>query len=154
MLGVEYGNPAYGQIDGLLIDKQEKTLVAYPGGREGKPNAIPEGIEHIGDFAFADCNGLAGVIIPGSVRSVGEFVFWGCDCLTTVIIEDGVMEIGYMAFGESKGLVSVTVPSSVVFIDEEYQSSDAYLVNVIAATKPMYGPGEGYDTYDTLHCDD
>ena len=56
-LEVSPGNPRYEAVDGALFDKQDKTLVAYPTGREGA-YAIPEGVEHIGLGAFVFATGL------------------------------------------------------------------------------------------------
>ena len=52
---VSAGNPAYGLLDGVLFDKAQTTLVAYPSGRQGSSYAIPDGVTSIGDYAFCRC---------------------------------------------------------------------------------------------------
>ena len=46
-ISVSADNPMYAQIDGVLYNKQQKMLVAYPDAREGA-YSIPEGVVRIG----------------------------------------------------------------------------------------------------------
>lgn len=131
-------NLRYGQIDGVLFDKQEKTLVAYPIGRDGM-YSIPEGVTTIGDDAFWGCAGLTGITLPDSVTSIGDGAFIYCgvsdlnipngvvsigdwafneSSLIRVTISDSVTSIGKYAFSHCYGLTSVTIPDSVIAIGE------------------------------------
>ena len=60
--------------------------------------SLPDGITHIGDYAFRNCIGLTTIIIPNSVTSIGERAFSGCRGLTSVTIPNSVTLIGNQAF--------------------------------------------------------
>lgn len=91
---VDAGNTTYATIDGVLFNKKEKSLIAYPNGRVNleysykaqKPTItyeIPNGIVSIGDFAFYDVTiGKFGdyklglhLVFPDTVESIGEWAF-------------------------------------------------------------------------------
>jgi hypothetical protein len=131
-IDVAAGNPVYEQVDGVLFDKRQKMLVAYPGGREDTLYAIPEGTLRIGESAFSNCNRLEGVIIPGSVAHIGDYAFWGSEVLSNVTLSEGVADIGYMAFYGKNALTSVAIPDSVIRIGDEAFSlcSDDFTLSV------------------------
>jgi len=62
-------NPVYEQINGVLFDKQQKTLVSYPSAKKG-PYVIPEGVTSIGERAFYECSGITNLTIPASFDSI------------------------------------------------------------------------------------
>ena len=105
-------NPAYSQIDGVLFDKRQKTLVAYPGARTGT-YTIPQGVEHIGYYAFKSCGGLTGVTIPDGVTGIGYGAFHQCNGLVSVTVPDSVKKIGGWAFNSCDRLTGVVIPASV-----------------------------------------
>ena len=115
-IDVSPDNPALAQIDGVLFDKQAKTVIIYPQARVGA-YAVPEGVTHIGDAAFWQCAGLTGVNLPHSVTRIGYDAFSQCS-LTDVILPNSVIHIGAGAFSDCEDLASVTIPSSVQTIDD------------------------------------
>lgn len=112
-IDVSPDNPRYEQIDGVLFDKQQKMLVAYPSGRSGKTYVIPDGVERIGDEAFQMCFGLESVIMPDSLKHIGMEAFLSCWSLESVIIPEGVESIGEGAFSDLQSLESIALPASV-----------------------------------------
>jgi hypothetical protein len=74
---VDFLNPNYASLSGVLFDRQLTTLIQYPGGRTGN-YAVPSGIGCIGNYAFEGCLGLSGVTIPASVTSIGGYAFSLC----------------------------------------------------------------------------
>ena len=80
---VDSNNSNYCSVDGILFNKFQTTLVAYPAGREGA-YTIPLGVVSIGYYAFCECSSLASVTIPNSVTEIGEYAFYGCDKLVDV----------------------------------------------------------------------
>ena len=113
---VSADNPSYTEIDGVLFDKQTKTLIQYPGGRTGTYE-IPDVATAIGEFAFFDNDNISCVVIPGSVSTIGGFAFTSCEELTEVIISDGVTFIDDSAFSICFRLTKITIPDSVTYID-------------------------------------
>lgn len=103
-------NPRYEQIDGVLFDKQTKTLIAYPASRVGA-YTIPEGTEHVAKHALSGCVNITDVIIPEGVKSIGDsaFVYTSIADLT---IPDSMASIGAWAFNET-GLRSVSIGGGI-----------------------------------------
>jgi len=103
---VSTNNPAYYSVDGVLFNKSQTTLVAYPGGLSGS-YTIPSCVTSIGDGAFYDCTSLMSVTIGNGVTNIGDGAFFDCTSLTSVTIPDSVTNIGELAFGWCSGLTSV-----------------------------------------------
>jgi len=59
---------------------------------------IGEGITHIGNYSFLNCDILKKVVIPETVTSIGEQAFRGCVTLGSVTIPKNVRTIGEYAF--------------------------------------------------------
>ena len=85
---VEPGNAVYSSVDGIVLDKNQTTLIQFPGGRVGS-YAIPAGIINIGDAAFQGCEGLTNISIPASVSSIGDQAFSGCSGLNAITVDAG-----------------------------------------------------------------
>ena len=73
---------------------------------------IPPGLTEIGEGAFRD-NRLASVVIPSSVQTIGDYAFGG-NRLTGVRIPDSVKRIGDYAFAGNP-MKSVRIPDSVEY---------------------------------------
>jgi hypothetical protein len=112
---VDAANARLCSEDGVLFDKEKKTLLCYPGGRAGD-YVIPGSVTAIGDCAFEGCTGLTSVVIPDSVTAIGRNAFNSCVGLTFVTIPGSVTAIGDGTFHSCFGLTSMVIPSSVTTI--------------------------------------
>ena len=112
-------HPFLATIDGVLFSKPERRLICYPCAFVQTEYTVPQGIQIIGNGAFAICHDLKTVNIPNSVTEIGIVAFAWCDGLTAVTIPDSVTSIGISAFYNCTNLSSVTVPSSVRFIGND-----------------------------------
>ena len=88
------GNPNYKSVNGLLLSKDGKTLVAGINGDV----TIPDSVTSIWDYAFSGCSGLTSVTIPNSVTNIESYSFGNCSGLTSVTIPDSVASVGIGAF--------------------------------------------------------
>ena len=103
-------NPFYSSIDGVLFDRNAKTLIVYPCGKLGSTYITPDSVTSIGECAFSDCTCLTNVTIPDSVTSIGDYAFERCTVMTSVTVPDSVTSIGSNAFSYCTSLNTVTVP--------------------------------------------
>ena len=151
-ISVDASNQNYCDMDGVLFNKEQTTLIQYPAGKSTEysiPNSvteigydafygcsgltsvtIPNSVTSIGGYAFCECTGLTSVTIPNSVTSIGGYAFAFCSGLTSVTIPNSVTEIGDDAFYSCTGLTSVTIPNSVTSIGEDAFSGCTGLTSV------------------------
>lgn len=88
-IDVDKGNTAYTSVNGVLFNKNQTTLLAFPGAYSGS------------------------YTIPNTVTTINREVFNGCKNLTEIIIPDGVQKIDDWAFQSCESLTSVNIPASV-----------------------------------------
>ena len=83
-------NERFYQQDGVLYVTEEdiKLLVSYPQGREGE-FAIPDDVDGIAPYAFANCHKMTSVKIPESVIRIFENAFYNCEHLGTISVAKG-----------------------------------------------------------------
>lgn len=108
-------HPVLATIDGVLFNKTERSLVAFPNSFS-REYTIPQGIQSIEPCAFSYCTSLSSIVIPDGVTSIGSHAFECCQSLTDVTIPDSVTSIGMNAFASCQSLTSVTLPASVTSI--------------------------------------
>ena len=75
-------NLNYASFDGVLFDKNMRTLLQCPGGKDGA-FSIPSGVTTIEDYGLYRCN-LTSVIVPSSVSSIHYRSFDNMMSLTTL----------------------------------------------------------------------
>lgn len=131
----------YSSSNGVLFDKNQLTLIQYPGGNTTTTYAIPSSVTSIGVGAFFYCQDLNAVTIPGSITSMGEEAFEECFNLTNITISNGVTTIGQQAFQDCINLSSVIIPGSVNTIGFSAFMSCSGLTN-ITLDKGIYDIGE------------
>ena len=113
---VDKNSTNYSSIDGVLFDKNIKTIVFFPAGKQNKNYVIPNSVKSIGRSAFACCTNLTSITIPNSVTSIGNYAFYYCSSLTNVTIPDSITSIDYGAFEGCSSLTNIKIPDSVTNI--------------------------------------
>ena len=91
---------------------------------------IGNGITHIGQGTFSNCDNLTVIELPGSVTSIGRGAFWFCSGLTDVVIPARVTNIGKEAFSYCSSLVNITIPDGVTSIEPDAFSFCTSLTDV------------------------
>ncbi len=76
-------NNCYKSIDGVLFEKDGKTLIRCPEGKTGT-YAIPSDVTDIDANAFRFCRDLTGITLPSGVSIIGNSAFEGCESLESV----------------------------------------------------------------------
>ncbi len=85
-IDVAADNINYCSVEGVLFNKDQTSLIKYPGGKQGA-YIIPNSVTSIRSDAFSGCSVLTSIDIPNSVTSIEYGAFYGCSVLTSVTIE-------------------------------------------------------------------
>ena len=125
---VAAGNPRFSSFDGLLLSKDGKTLLYYPGGREETVFHVPSQIERIDNVACA-YNSFSQVVFPDGLRYIGDFAF-ECNQLEELNFGNNLEYIGSSAFEVTDGIEHITIPGSVKHIDSYAFSQCANLSEI------------------------
>lgn len=133
------GNPVYASADGILYDKEMKTLLCCPAGKAGKLT-VPEGVTRIGESAFRGCAELTSVKLPQSVTEIGGYAFENCSALSVVTLPGGITEIGSGAFSGCSVLRSAEIPGSVKAV-APHTFSGCYGLRVVTLSKGITSIG-------------
>ena len=91
---------------------------------------IEDGIENIGEYAFAQCRSLTSVEIAQSVTEIGEGAFYSCSDLEEIYLPESVEEIWANAFMNCNSLKSINIPEGVEYIPERLFHGCTDLVEV------------------------
>jgi len=124
-------NPIFASIDGVLINNQLNTLVAYPIGLMADTYEVPNGIVSIGVSAFENSFFLTKIIIPDGVVSIGELAFFYSGFLSDINLPDSIESIGSFAFYACSNLTDMSLPDNLVSIGDGAFSYCVRLTNVI-----------------------
>lgn len=146
-INVTDGNPDYASIDGVLTDKDKKTLIRYPLGKgyvtkQGIAEyKIPDGIEKIDGSAFSEV-AIHDIVLPTSISDIAEGAFSGCGSLRTVTFNtpSNLTEIKQSVFQNCTALTSITIPSGIAKIDQlAFYNSGLTNVTIDGATLTEIG---------------
>lgn len=107
-------HPVFAYSLGLLINKEDMTLIRYTG--KGGTCEVYWGIRNIGKGAF-EYSKVTSVILPDSVTSIGPQAFLCCSNLSSITIPNTVTSIGSQCFYLCKGLKSISLPAGLTDID-------------------------------------
>ena len=113
---VDEQNTEYSSKDGVLFDKEQTTLIAYPIGKIQSRYTVPSSVTTIGDYAFMYSQNIKNVQIPDSVTKIGMAAFTYSQGLSNITWSKNLTEIGQMAFAYT-GITNVTIPDSVTTIE-------------------------------------
>lgn len=141
------------------IEKDYSSYIATPNRKITGTFVIPDGVKHIGDYAFYECNGLESIVIPESVITIGKQAFEGCKNLRSIVIPDSVTSIGEDAFEYCDGLTSVTLGKNIKDIGSNafYYCKNLSSLHIPEGLKCIDGFGSCYalnsvDLPDSITC--
>lgn len=116
---VDNANIAYMSPDGVLISKQDGTLMNYPLGNKRESYIMPESVTVISDNAFAECAHIKEIIMPNTVTFISGGAFYGCSALEKVDLGNSLTYIGGGAFANCTSLKEMFIPASVTELANE-----------------------------------
>ena len=97
-LHVNDTNSNYSVYEGVLYSKDMRTMIACPTGKQGNLT-IPEGVVRIAGSACNGCSGLTGrLVLPESLQIIEPWAFANTSFNGDLTIPDSVTEIGAYAF--------------------------------------------------------
>ena len=158
---VATGNTAFKSIDGVLVSLDGKKLIAYPNAKPGaasslpayqgvigQPSAsvykIPDGVEIVGQAAFAQVNGLTAIEL-NEVKKLEKGAFDKQTKLRNVRLGSSVDTIEEGAFGGNQNLTAFDVDP----LNPNYTSDDGVIYNADKTELVLFPGGKGGE-YTTL----
>lgn len=168
----EIGNFAFANFEYVLkseeelaIDDTETSKQWFIGESTITKVILPEGIEKIGAYAFANLTGLEEIVLPSTLQSIEYGAFYGCSSLkkitfsgenNLIIISQSAFEgcdlqdtldlsaicvISNYAFAGNKNLKGITTTDTLLSIGEYAFAGCKALTDVtITSAKVKYGP--------------
>jgi len=136
-------NTDYCSLDGVLFDKDRKTLIQYPIGNSRTNYQIPQGVIEIGTSSFCGCRNLTSVSIPDGVTLIRDNAFKECLNLTEISIPESITEIGLWVFNYCIKLTSINVSPGNL----KYSSSDGVLFDKNMRNLIQYPLGNSLTSY-------
>lgn len=108
-------NNFFSSKDGVLFNKTQSTLLAYPPGKAGAFNA-PSTTTTIALGAFTDCPNLTSLTFEDRFTSIRDGGIDDCSGLTNVTLPYGTTYIGSQSFSYCRKLPSIALPATVTNI--------------------------------------
>lgn len=110
-------NHVFRDVDGVLMDKTQPTLIKFPEGKTGG-YVIPDGVVTIGSHAFSRAENMTSVTIPASVETIEEYAFENCAGLTNVTFGSHLKRIGRAAFVSCARLTGISLPPELASVGD------------------------------------
>ncbi|MBR3835859.1 MAG: leucine-rich repeat protein [Clostridia bacterium] len=77
---------------------------------------IEDGVDNIGEYAFAYCSTLSDISIPDSVKAIDNYAFYNCSGPQDIALPDSVKSIGSYAFYKCGNLKTFSLSVNVIDI--------------------------------------
>ena len=132
-INVSPKNPFFKSINGVLYDKEIKTLLVCPKKVSGV-FAVPEGIEEIKELSFDTCSSITEIKLPPSVDKIGGRAFWGCAKLEKINISGSIKKLPNSVFYNCAALKEFAVPEGIEEIGDRAFGYCFYLKKAVIAS--------------------
>lgn len=152
---VDPENKYFSSVDGMLCNKDENIILAFPCGRTGKytvPDGfieiaaaafnesliesvtLPEGIIKIGDAAFSNSYSLESIWLPNSLKEIEFDMFYWCEKLKEIHFPEALESIGARAFIRCGSLTSIKLPDSVKVLEDRVFANCENLETIVLSS--------------------
>ena len=123
-IDVNDDNPYFCDIDGVLYDKDVKTLIKYPSAKPGAVFNMPDTVTILGDYGMYSAD-VSQITLSEKLQVIGRSALYSCRSLNDITLPDTLTEIGERAFGYCVELETITLPDSLKKIcDSAFESCD------------------------------
>lgn len=149
-IAVGEDNENYTVQDGVLFNKDQTELLAYPAGLEGSSYSVPADVTSIADGAFAG-SALADIDIPAGVENIEFGAFTSCSGLASINVDenngnyssqDGVLfnkdKTEIITYPLGKENSSYAIPDTVTAIRDGLFTENANLTSVVIPDSVTY----------------
>ena len=154
LINVDPNNLNYSSIEGVLFDKNFKTLLQCPTSIKGS-FYIPYSVTSIGVAAFYNCNKIDSFSFPEGLTSINKYALFSCGSLTSLKLPEGLVSIGMKAFQNCSKLNSIILPSTVKTIESGVFQYCGILNSITVKTKEpvdLTSSSSVFDGVNTLTC--
>jgi Skp family chaperone for outer membrane proteins len=111
-ISVDVSNPNYSSLSGVLFNKTQTELIAYPASKPGTTYVIPSSVTSTRYYAFASNKNLTSMNLPNTLTTLGGQTFISSVALSTVNIGTGLTNLGEQSFAWIPTLTSINVDAS------------------------------------------
>ena len=145
-------NPYLCSVDGVIYDKDMKTVLCYPPSKEEKEFIVPDTVETIGDWAFAYAKDLKKIDFPDGLVTIKERAFSDTE-ISSFNLPESLIEIFSYAFANNTSLTSITPPASLKRIIDPFRGCSSLREIVLLHEHPdednlsASGPDPDGDVY-------
>lgn len=130
---VDPANKYFSASEGVLYDKEQKTLFLCPTSRTGTFTA-PSTIDTIGAYAFYNCLSLTSILLPEGLLHIGNSAFRSCKWVNNISLGNRLQGIGEYAFYDCWQLSSISLPATVKKIESKaFETTSASDLDTIIA---------------------
>lgn len=154
---VSKDNPIYASIDGVLFDKDLKTLLCFPRSNQQKKYKIPDGVEEIYERAFENAPFIESIEMPNSLKYIRRDGFSSCEKLSEVVNWSNSLELLDTDAFEGAALTLAKLPATLKEIGDDalncYSAKSAmtvYCEGSVPATQKEYKGDEQPVSDETL----
>lgn len=123
---VDSANTVYSSINGVLYDKNQKTLLACS--YDADVSSLPSTLEEIQSNALYHHTSTGTLTLPSSVKTIGAGAF-SESAWSEIVLPSGLVSLGAGAFSGSQ-ITSLAVPSQFTLIPDELCENCSYLTSV------------------------
>lgn len=152
-INVSDNNENFSTKNGVLYNKKQNKIIAYPNGKTdssftvgkkiktigmsafsgAKLNKITfkKGVKTIGDWAFSQTS-IKKLSLPASLKTIGKAAFHECKKLKSVYIPTSVKSIGWGAFMDDKALTKINFKGSSKLVMENAVFTGCYALKKVS----------------------
>ncbi len=105
---IDEENQNYKISGNLILTKDGKEVVTYIK-RNVQSQIIPEGVEKLCSYAFANLTNVIEIILPSTLKEIESSAFYNCTGLSKIAIPSSVEIIGTNAFGSCSNLAEIRI---------------------------------------------